>query len=171
MPRNVPTKLTSADLPIELSPEVEAVLEVDRLFWLDPNNKNLRQFERAFVAGEALPKQLPEKRTRVIVQRWGRTFLVDGVTTLIIEDNEPRAKLPKAKRDHGVADALTQFRQFMGEYSRQVDEERSRRLAVRPSAEERRAQSEADKQRHTDLRERNRLRRAAIGRSKGNRDS
>lgn len=144
MGREVPLKLTSADMPLELAADVEAILEVDKLFWLDPKNKNTKEFERRMVPGEELPMKLPV-HARVLVQRWGRTFMVGDRPVLMIEDNAPKVSLPKADKDHKIGSAINDFRIFMGEFNRQVRLEREKRLAVRPSLEARLAQSQADK--------------------------
>lgn len=173
--RNVLTKLTSADTPLDLAEDVEAVLEVDKLFWLDPQNRGLQTYQRKLVPGEELPMQLPNgtriitvkgvdvevARTVVIVSRRGRLFMVDGVPTLMIEDNAEKVALGKAKKDHKIGDALNDFRKFMAEYTRQVNEERAKRVGQRPSAEERAAQSAKDKLLAAERRERNRTQRAA----------
>lgn len=171
MGREAPLKLTSADMPIDLAAEVEAVLEVDKLFWLDTKNKNTREYERRFVPGEELPKKLPintneRTHTRVFVQRWGRTFVVAGKPVLLIEDNAPKVALPKAEKDHKIGDALVEFRIFMAEFNKQVRLEREKRLAVRPSLEARRAQSEADKAKMLDLRAAKRAKREAVSAAK-----
>ena len=162
-------KLTSADTPLDLAEDVEAILEVDRLFWLDPNNKYLKQFERDLIPGEELPKKLPPKATRVLVTRLGRTFIVAGKPVLMIEDNVQLPALPKAKKDHKIGDALNEFRIFMAEFNRQVLVERDRRLALRPSVEARRAQSEADKLRAAERSAAKRAKREATSAAKRSR--
>lgn len=148
MGRNVPPKITAVD-PTELEGIAQAVLEVDRLFWLDPKNARQIQFARKFVPGEEWPKLLPPDdedgcvRTSVLVQRWGRTFLVDGKVTLLIEDNPPKEKtsLPRVKKESTTKGkgVLNDFRAFMAEYLRQVRAERVGVRMARPEGEERTA--------------------------------
>jgi hypothetical protein len=158
MPYTLIPRLKRADLPETFSPVVEAVLEVDRLFWLDPKNAGQKEFSRKFIPGEELPYILApgenskgQPRTRVYVQRWGRRFIVDGKPMLEIEDNPPedeKKKIKKVKKDYVAAtkNTLQEFRKFMGEYTRQTQAERDRRSALLPSVEERLVQSERDKQ-------------------------
>ena len=97
MPYTLIPRLKRDDLPETFASVVEAVLEVDRLFWLDPKNAGQKEFSRKFVPGEELPYILApgtnangEPRTQVHVQRWGRRFIVDGKPMLEIEDNPPK---------------------------------------------------------------------------------
>lgn len=152
MPRIPLTKLTSLDLPLDLDPKVEAVLEIDRLFWLDPKNTFQKQFERRFVPGEELPKKLPGPdkdgciHTRVFVSRSGRTFLVHGIPTLMIEDNPPKDALKRDKKPlKNRKEVMHDFRKFMAAYVQQVVDEREKRHGRTPTVEERATQSAQDK--------------------------
>jgi len=172
MPYNLAPRLFARDLPAPSTKDVEAILEVDRLFWIDPRHAARKQFERALVPGEELPYVLPVGKdakgialTVVLVARWGRTFLSSGKPVLLIVDNpppkEPHKKIKKVKQKNvaeGVKDALADFRRFLGGRAREVHQAREARLARKPTSEQRDAQREQDKQR---LQERRRARAAA----------
>ena len=177
MPYDLAPRLFPKDIPEPCSTEVEAVLEIDRLFWLDPKNGRLKQFERALVPGEELPYKLPTGKdkngipfTVVLVQRWGRTFLSSGKPVLMLVDNPPpkekHIKIKKAKKDHGIRNALEQFRRFMGEYVRQSQEHHSRSVERKPTSDERQAQSIRDKQRAEERRTARATLRAAVSAAK-----
>lgn len=152
-------KLTANDLPVELEPVVESILEVDRLFWLDPANKNLVQFERDLVPGEERPMQVPsgldaDSRpfTKVIVQRWGRTFVVQGRPVLMIEDNAPRKKIAK-KREHEKFTVLD-FRLLIGKSAKKKTE------STTLTDEEKAKQRAAEHERQARMRQEKELKRA-----------
>jgi hypothetical protein len=173
MPHRTTTlKLTSADLPIDLTEEVESVLEIDRLWFLDPANINRIQFERRFVPGEELPMKLPngvdgngEPFTKVVVQRWGRTFIVQGRPTLMIEDHPPREKVKPKKKDH-TPFSLKDFRLFLGKQARRRSE------SATLTAEEKKIRADAERKRQADRRlekqqKRNGVRAAKIAKRRG----
>jgi hypothetical protein len=174
MPYDIAPRLLPKDVPPPCSQDVEAILEVDRLFWLDPKNKARKQFERRLVPGEERPYQLPTGNDRrgnplvaVIVQRWGRTFISGGKPVLLIVDNPPKKetyqKKKKVERDHGTKNALAQFRRFMGEQNKQLP---VRSMARKPSSEERETQRVRDKQRAQERRAAKAAERAAISAAK-----
>lgn len=179
MPYNLPPRLLPKDIPLPCSKDVESILEVDRLFWLDPRNAMRQQFERRLVPGEERPYELPTGNDTkgiplvdVIVQRWGRTFLSSGRVVLQIVDNPPpksdhkKIKPAKKEQDHGIKGTLESFRKFMGEYFQQVQKDRGRSVAVQPDAAARKAQSEQDKQRLQEIRRTRAAARAALTESK-----
>lgn len=106
------------DQELFLDKDAEAVLEIDRLFWIDPNQSRTMQYERLFVPGEARPQTFADGAnekgiplTKVRVFRWGREILSlrrqsrDGTwrytPVLHIIDN-PKALPPK--RSHKKVD-------------------------------------------------------------------
>lgn len=172
MKGRIPTrKMTRSDMPNKLSSEVEAVLEIDRLFWIDHPNQLVMQ--RRLVPGEELPYQVPDevdkdgnRLTMVEVHRWGRTIIVEGTPVLHILDKPEKqfqatkGKGKKQKKIPYQKPSLDDFRRFLGKHT-QTKKDREK---VTPE------QIEAERQRQRELSKKKQAQRIRIGMKKRGED-
>jgi hypothetical protein len=142
MPRHVPPKIQAIETD---NKAVEVQREKDRLFFIE--NPHKRFYFRPYVPHEAVAYTMPEHLTVVRVTRIDRTFVVGGITTLVVDDvvkQEKRTHAKKSRRTHQIYD-FKRVQHDKPDPAPAVDRE-ARALAERKRQAERRAVKEQQRQ-------------------------
>ena len=137
MSRHVPPKIQATALTTQ-PPDVQIQHEKDALFFVEHPSKIV--FVRPYCIGEAEEYALPAVATMVRVTRTERTFLVYGITTLVIEDALVKKSKAKQPRRHLVFD-MTRVRHDPPDTVPEVD-----RVARAKAEHERQAKRRMEKQ-------------------------
>jgi hypothetical protein len=146
--------MSSQDQPEDMPTEVEAVLESDKLFFLDPKHNHVPSFQRGLIPGEELPWAMPADATVVQVLRNERRFFVTGQHMLTIRVPDRQAFKPKKHRKHRVVDIAAQQRQRT-----EARKEKVQPVAATITAEERAERAEAERGRQAARRAEKQLKR------------